>query len=150
MATTATTITQTSTNPAYSHTLLEFIVAGRKNQIMRYPMFCFQESLYGNKFVVDNILHDYYYELKRNCILVNLSDAEIRRYKYNPKKLAFDIYGYTDLYYIILLLNDMCDVREFDNIKTLYMMPTDALGDSLSKIYNAESANIKKYNSRHL
>lgn len=136
-------------NPMYTHTLSEFILSGNKIQVISYPKLCFTEKSGNILYTVKNIIRDYLPELKSMCITVYLSDQEQRKYKYNPKKLAADVYGYTDLYYLILMLNGMIDVREFNEIATLQMLTKTDLNESLSTIYSAESVSISKYNSIH-
>lgn len=136
-------------NPMYTHTLSEFILSGSNIQVISYPKLCFSEKHNNIVFTVKNILQDYLPELKEMCITVYLSDKEQRKYKYNPKRLAADVYGYTDLYYIILMLNGMIDVREFDEIATLKMLTKSDLNYALSTIYSAESSSILSYNSKH-
>ncbi len=138
-----------SNNPMYAYTLSRFISAGKSNQIIKYSDFCFKERLGYIDFVTKNILRDYIPDLKEYCVKVTLSSEEQQKYQYNPKKLAGDIYGYTDLYYVILMLNGMIDVKEFKNISTLNMLSKENMNYFLSKIYTAEQESLSRYNSLH-
>ena len=53
------------------------------------------------EFIIRNIINDYVYELKELSIEVKLTTDEIYKYKYNPKRLAYDVYGSTKLFFII-------------------------------------------------
>ena len=56
-----------------------------------------------------------------------------------------------NVFFIILLLNDMCNIHQFDlSKKTLKLIPRNVLADSLSKIYNSNSVSIAKFNNNHL
>lgn len=136
-------------NPMYTHTLSEFIMSGSSIQVISYPKLLFTERIGNIIFTVKNILQDYLPELKQRTIKVTLSDTEQRKYRYNPKRLAADVYGYTDLYYIILLMNGMIDVREFSQIENLQMLTKQDLNECLSTIYSSEVQSIQQYNSRH-
>lgn len=148
MATTV--IVDGSTNPMYSHTLDEFKAAYNNRSIVPlYESFCYQEQNGGFKFIVKNVLDDYMYELKKLSISIELNNDEIVKYNYKPKLLSADIYGMTDLYYIILLLNGVCNIKEFHDINPIRLIPADTLGDYLSSISTNESKNIKRFNSYH-
>lgn len=138
--------------PYAAHTIREFIEAGQSSTTKTaYPDFSYIETK-DNKFeyVVKNVLEDYLVELKNMAIRVELNSKEVVKYKYNPKLLAFDLYHSTKVYYIILRLNDMCDVHQFDLSKRrLLLLPPSVLADSLAAIYKADYMNIKAYNTRH-
>ena len=59
-----------------------------------------------------------------------------------------DIYGNPELYWVILRLNGIIDVKDFD-FDVLRMVRVDDLNTYMSQIYNAESKWMKDYNSRH-
>jgi len=148
MATTV--ILDGSTNPMYSHTLEEFKAAYNNRSVVPiYSSFCYQEQNGGIKYVVKNVLDDYLYELKKLAINIELTNDEIVKYNYKPKLLSADIYGMTDFFYIILLLNGICNVKDFHDINPLKLIPSDSLGNYLSSITTNESTNIKKFNSYH-
>lgn len=148
MATTV--IVDGSTNPMYSHTLDEFKAAYNNRSVVPiYDSFCYQQQSGGIKYVVKDVLDDYMYELKKLAINIELTNDELVKYNYKPKLLSADIYGMTDFYYLILLLNGICNVKEFHNINPLKLIPADDLGNYLSSILTNESKNIKRFNSYH-
>ena len=139
--------------PSETHTIISFINAGNKSESnTAYPDFSYIETRDRSyEFIIKNIVNDYMYELKEQAIEVKLTSEEIYKYRYNPKRLSYDLYGSTKLFFIILLLNDMCDVHQFDLAKkTLKLIPRNILADSLSKIYNANYTSISKFNNNHL
>ena len=102
------------------------------------------------EFVVKNTLSDFIYELKQMSIKVTLNDDEIRKYRYNPKMLSFDLYGTTRLYYVILLMNDLCDIHKFDlKNNNLLLLTKSQMANSISKIYKADSFSIASFNNNH-
>lgn len=135
-------------DPALTHTLSEFISHGIKMNALSYTKFSFTE-LNGNiRYPFKMVLNDYKYELKQLALKCTLSDDEYTKYRFNPKRLSYDIYNSTEYYYVILLLNDTCNIKDFD-MKTLYMLKKEDLVTALSSIYNAEKVNILTYNSKH-
>ena len=139
---------QTS-SPVYTHTLREFLLAGQTRVKFTYQDFCYTEKIGNIVFVVKNALRDYLPEIKEMCMRVALSVEEQRRYRYNRKILAFDLYNSTDLYFIILILNNMVDVKEFNHIDTLLLPLKKDLPEILTKINISEGMYISKYNNDH-
>ena len=79
-----------------THTLKEFIDAGNAaSDNSDYKSISYYETRDGFEFVVKNLLDDYLTDLKEQSILIELSSQEINKYKYNPKMLAYKIYGST-------------------------------------------------------
>lgn len=106
----------------------------------------------GNiQFPVVNLITDGYFdEFKKASVKVELTEDEILKYKYRPKLLAYDIYDNAELYYIILRLNDLYNVKDFNlGRKYLYLVPKPKLKEYLSDIYTQENANTKTFNDNH-
>ena len=138
----------TITDPRKAHTLSEFLMALSSSTTITYPKLSFVEKRNNIEYVVKNVLSDYIYELKQRAATVTLSTQEEIKYFYRPKLLASDLYGSTELYYVILLLNDMCDVKDF-TMNPLKLLYKDDMAECLSVIYNAEKNAISTYNSLH-
>jgi hypothetical protein len=70
----------------------------------------------GEKFVINmfNLFEKYYELLMDNSIIVVLSDEEYKKYRFNPKLLSKDLYGTKELHYMLLRLNHLYSVIEFD------------------------------------
>lgn len=135
-------------DPIYAHTLQEFIESGYNTNIPTYDSWCFVDSYNNIKFTVKNVLDDYLVELKSLSTKVYLTDKEITKYNYNPKLLSADVYGTTDLFYMILLLNGICNVKEFVNINPIRMIKKDDLMSYLSNIITSERQDIQTYNNK--
>ena len=85
-------------------------------------------------------------ELKRLAVNVQLDKNQYVKYRFKPKLLCHDVYGNPELYYIILLLNRVIDVKDF-NFKKLKMVQIDTLNRFLSAVFNAEKRDIAMYNT---
>ena len=137
--------------PSDAHTISEFIKIGNQNKAkIGYPDLSYIEKRDGMEFVVKNTIDDYLWEFKRNAVRVVLNSDEVLEYRYNPKKLADKLYGSTRVYYVILLMNDMCDVHQF-SLKNpiLLLLPAEKLSNYLSSIYKADSTSMAKFNKAH-
>lgn len=100
--------------------------------------------------VVNFITDDYFDEFKKASVRVELTEDEILKYKYRPKLLSYDIYDNAELYYIILRLNDLYNVKDFNlGKKYLYLIPKAKLKEYLSDVYTQENANAKTFNDNH-
>ena len=100
--------------------------------------------------VVNLITDDYFDEFKKASVRVELTEDEILKYKYRPKLLSYDIYDNTELYYIILRLNDLYNVKDFNlGKKYLYLIPKAKLKEYLSDVYTQENSNAKTFNDNH-
>lgn len=138
----------TDGNPETTKSIEDFITLGTIDE-MTYSKFSIVAETIGNKdtasvqFPENNIIYDYMKELKTDCQEIVLTDEDIIKYRYNPKKLAYDIYGHSELYFVILAINGMCSFKDFNKrkIKLLYKNQVQSL---LNEIYNAESDYISK------
>ena len=135
------------TIPEKCSTLKSFIATG-KEVPLKYGKFCFQDDTdYGSKRSVFNVLRDYKEELLERCLIVTFTKEERARYTFNPKRLAYDIYGSTDLYSFILFINNMSNIKEFDlKTGTCKLIHRDVFKELLSNIYTAEKKNLDLYN----
>lgn len=130
-------------------TTMEDFIKSSKTVPLSYETFSFIETMgNGTKVSVFDVVNDYMKELRNACILVKLTDTEYRKYVYKPKLLCHDVYGNPELYFVILLINDMADVKEF-NKKELMMLPKRLMSMMLSEIYNAEYKYINEYNTQY-
>lgn len=83
-------------------------------------------------------------ELNALAVDVSLTDEEYYKYRFKPKLLSFDIYGYTELFYIIDFLNGIYNIKDFDK-KNLRLVPKDELYEFLSLVRQADLDNIEYY-----
>lgn len=124
-----------------TYTLKQFVDSGKKVSIT-YDKFSTTETVDNIRFPVFHVIDDYLDELKSMCVDVELSEREYLKYRYRPKILAYDIYNSIDLDFIILAVNGLADMKEFD-LRTLKLLKKQDLTDALSSIYGVESDFIK-------
>lgn len=97
-------------------------------------------------FPVFNVLNDYFDEIREKRVDVELSDVEYIKYRYKPKLLAYDIYGNTELAFLILEMNDIFNIHDFD-LRNIKLVRKATLVDMLTNIKSSETKFIEKYNS---
>lgn len=134
-----------------SHTIQEFINIGNSiSDNASYPSISYIETRDGYEMIIKNILDDYMEEIMEEALEIEFSPKDIETYKFNPKMLSYKIYGTTKLYYVILKMNNLCNVHEFTISKgKLLLLPKKALSHILSIIYSRESVAINTYNNNH-
>ena len=104
-----------------------------------------KDSSHNIEYDVFNVVSDYMNDLKKMASEVTLTDTEYYTYRFKPKLLADYLYGNTELYFIILMLNDIWSVKDFD-FRTIKLISKSDLIDALSKINASEKSFIKSYN----
>ena len=134
-------------NPKDTYTVEEFISAG-ESTVITYNNLSYLEKLSDNSIVpIFNVLQDYIDELLTLSVTVELNDNEYLKYAYKPKLLAYDMYKNPELFFVILLINGICDVKEFTKRK-IKMIPVSNMDKVLTYIYNAEKKTIDNYNNK--
>lgn len=134
--------------PQETTTIEEFIESGKSVSVDYMDLSFLDKVSNGTWVSVLNVVNDYMTELKNACVTVELSEAQQWAYFYKPKVLCYDIYGNPELYFVILLLNDMADVKEFTKPK-LKMLRKDHMSMLLSYIKNSEARAIDAYNDKN-
>jgi len=135
--------------PEKTWTLDQFI-ACQSDTVFCYNNLSFIDQIDNIKYNVYNVASDYIDELRaKYCIDVELTDEQLTKYKYRPKLLCYDIYGSQELYYIILIINDICSIKDF--VKNKIKLPTrDNMAELTKAIMNSNRTDIQKYNDANI
>ena len=129
-------------NPALTYTLDDFI-SMKISDDMTYYNFSILEVIDGVEHLDSNLVEIYLEELKSQCISVQFSEEELKKYKYNADLLAYDLYGSVQLDFVILLLNDMYDPKEFTK-KNVILPHSSTLSKFLNDVYSKEAGYIQQ------
>lgn len=83
----------------------------------------------GEKYVVlMNALFEKYYSLMLDhSTLVELTDEEYHKYRYKPRVMSTDLYGTPELHFLLLRVNHLVSVTEFD-LKVMRVFEQDIVG----------------------
>lgn len=135
--------------PEYTYTLDQFISCQSDSNFC-YNNLSFIDQIDNIKYNTYNVVSDYIDELvEQYCVDVELTDDQLAKYKYRPKLLAYDVYGAQELYYVILLINDMCSIKEF--VKHRLKLPTkNNMVELCKSIMNSNRRDIQKYNADNI
>ena len=129
-------------NPALTYTLDQFI-AMKSSDDMTYNNFSIYEKIDGQNILESNLIDEYLDELVALCSIVQLSPEEIKKYKYAPDLLAYDVYGSVQLDFVILAANDMVDPKDF-NLRKLKLPTVSKLRSFLNDVYSTNTNWITK------
>lgn len=89
----------------------------------------------------DSILIPYDDELAKYKVPYTLAGEEYRKYKYNPWKVAEDVYGSPEYWFLVLHANEMYSASEFDR-QHIQMYKT-AVISIIQEILAVEDKNIR-------
>lgn len=132
--------------PQLTYTLNQFIALKDVDRIVYRRYSIMQRSLTNEEllYCIDNVIHTYMDEMKKKRKIVSVTESERIKYAYKPKLLAYDVYGSTELFFILLALNGMCNIKQFDLIERKFfaLTPQDC-AQFMSDIYNAEGDYLK-------
>lgn len=123
-------------DPSLTYTLDDF-VAMQMSDDMTYYNFSILEVVNSVEHLNINLVEEYSSILKSQALQVELTDEEYKKYKYCPDLLAYDVYGSVQLDFVILILNDIFDPKEFVN-KTIKLVPASVLQQFLNEVYGKE------------
>lgn len=129
-------------NPAQTYTLEQFI-SMKDTDDMTYSNFSIYGIIDGQKVLESNLIDEYIEELVKITSIVELSIDEYKKYKYAPDLLAYDVYGSTQLDFIVLAANDMIDPKDF-NLKRLKLPTVSRLRVFMNDVYSSNSDWISK------
>lgn len=131
-------------DPAKVHTITDFINMKDNDSFTYATMALYMQSIVDKTVIYssDNVLYTYLEDLKNVSIEYTFSEDEYQKYKYRPKLLAYDIYGSTELYFVILALNDTCNIKDF-NKRTVRLLYKTDLNNLLNQIFSAEENRLE-------
>lgn len=122
-------------NPALTYTLDQFI-AMRYIDEATYRNFSILQVVDGLELVDHNLIDDYMDELEQISVECELTLEQYKKYKYSPDIMAYDVYGSTQLDFVIMKLNGMIDPKDF-NLKKVLLPYKSKLIAFLNTVYNS-------------
>lgn len=132
--------------PQLTYTLNQFIALKDVDRIVYRRYSIMQRSLTNEEMIycIDNVIYTYLDEMKSKRKLVSVTESERIKYAYKPKLLSYDVYGTTELFFILLAMNGMCNLKQFDlSERTFFALTPQDCSTFVNDIYNAESAYIQ-------
>ena len=89
---------------------------------------CFMRQIFtidGKHLAVnaESILSKYQRELSQYIEKMDLSTTDYIKYRFNPKRFSYDIYGTTELWFLVLYANELYNIGQFDLHSVYYYSP---------------------------
>ena len=134
-------------------TSLSTFLKCKNDQEFSYKSLCYYGKASTDNVIkpIYNLLDDYMECIDDYTIEVEIEDFNIDKYKFNPKRLSYDLYGTTNLYYILLYINNLNGIKEFNlDKKKIKIIRKETLEKVLSNIYDNEYKNLQEYNNEEL
>lgn len=131
-------------------TIKELIFAGKQEQYSADKLHLKTVTNSAGQPVVVNIysiMDKYMDDLEPFIQEIELTDKELIKYRFQPKKLCVDLYNYIDLAPLILKINNMTSLLQFDRRK-LKLFRTGIIS-YLNEVIVLEANNLSK-NSREV
>lgn len=127
-----------------SNLITNFINIGKENSINPSNNVKYIQYKNSNTIVpIDNIfIHKYRDYLLSVSEEIILTDEEHRKYKYRPKLLSYDLYGSVEYWSMLMIINDIPTISDF-NLKKIKYLPTSGL-ELIETILNKESSFLNK------
>lgn len=96
----------------------------------------------GDKVVInfESLLTQYRYFLKKHIVILTLTDEQYLNYRFKPKSLSYDLYGTIEMASMLLSINNVVSVSEFDFKKVKVF--DSGIKDFINEVLNKEKAKI--------
>lgn len=142
---------QTSKNDQNIVTIQDLIDRKQTKGKIDYSTYSFAISIENTITIpFQNVLTTTYAdELKALAIDITLTNEEYYKYRFRPKLLAYDIYNYSELFYIINFINGIYNIKDF-NFRTVKLIPKTDLFNMLSYVLQADASNISDFNNKYV
>lgn len=127
------------------NTLSSLVKYGKKLPLSHSSMHIKSKLTFGDTNVIVNyhsFIDEYMDFIKPILVNYTLTDNEFEKYIYQPKLFCLDNYGEAELWSLLLKVNNMTSIMEFDR-KELVLF-TDEIFELLSEILILESDDIKE------
>ena len=135
----------TISEPPETYTLNQFISLRDSDKMMYVKYSILSRSIDHPEMVyaIENVVYNYMDIINSRKKTVIVDQEQKIKYQYKPKLLAYDVYGSTESYFMILACNGMCNLKEFalEEFKFYALTPSD-LAAIMSSILNAENKYI--------
>ena len=97
---------------------IEQFIQTEQNKSVKYPNYYYQKVISEDDLHVimnyQSIMDRYVQYIRDYLTEIELSQEEIRKYRYNPKRLSFNLYGTTSYWWSIIFANQIHSLTEFD------------------------------------
>lgn len=126
-------------------TISEYIRSGRQKPVKMTDYFytgVLVDNVSRLYVLDDSALIPYDEELNKYRKSYTFTSEEYRKYKYNPWRVSYDVYGTTEYWFLVLHANELYSAMEFD-MHTIDLYTTDVMS-VLNEILTIEDEGMRK------
>lgn len=128
-------------DPTKTYTLNQFIDLQVRDDItyQNFSILNVSETEPNIYYSIDNIIHKYIPDIKESIQTVRINEEDRLKYMYKPKLLTYDIYGATEMFFILMALNGIHNIKDFSlSDYTFKALHKSDMFTFVSRVYNAE------------
>lgn len=97
---------------------IDQFIQTEQNKSVKYPNYYYQKVISEDDLHIimnyQSIMDRYVQYIRDYITEIELSQEEMRKYRYNPKRLSFNLYGTTSYWWSIIFANQIHSLTEFD------------------------------------
>lgn len=97
---------------------IDQFIQTEQNKSVKYPNYYYQKVISEDDLHVimnhQSIMDRYVQYIRDYLTEIELTQEEMRKYRYNPKRLSFNLYGTTSYWWSIIFANQIHSLTEFD------------------------------------
>ena len=97
---------------------IDQFIQTEQNKSVNYPNYYYQKVISEDDLHIimnyQSIMDRYVQYIRDYITEIELSQEEMRKYRYNPKRLSFNLYGTTSYWWSIIFANQIHSLTEFD------------------------------------
>lgn len=128
-------------DPTKTYTLNQFIDLQVRDDItyQNFSILNASETEPNIYYSIDNIIHKYIPDIKDSIQTVRIDEEDRLKYMYKPKLLTYDIYGATEMFFVLMAINGIHNIKDFSlSDYTFKALHKSDMFTFVSRVYNAE------------
>ncbi len=129
---------------ANTHTMYrldDVITASKTNEMTLQTTSLLSKVSSNVVFAFSNVMDKYKSVIEPQLVKIKLNDDEYKKYKYNPHRLSLDLYGTTELWFMLLKFNKIMTSADF-TLYEFYILHPENL-ETINRILIKESEFIE-------
>lgn len=128
-------------------TLTQFF-ENEKNKSFHMEDCFYKQIIYGSdipQLILESSILDRYDSILRDLkVKLTMNDLQIQNYKYNPKKIASELYGSSEYWFLILHANELFSASQLNLEKGFIYLYKDGVQSVINEIMNVDRDYIQK------
>lgn len=132
-------------DPTKTYTLNQFIDLQARDDItyQNFSILNVSEVEPNVYYSIDNVIHGYISDIRDSIQTVRINEEDRLKYIYKPKLLSYDVYGATEMFFILMALNGIHNIKDFSlSDYTFKALHKSDMFTFASRVYNSEEQSL--------